>query len=499
MSLHLAESVLARWQRTGAALSVQDYLAPPLPGDRHAALEQFHQVSDSLPCEGNRETLALSVLAESPGWKDLVFHAILLSHLKKHLARGDDLLPLVEPWLAPPLCLPNLCQVRVLARSVLLPVDRFRGPEVNEARQWLARLVALVDRIEGRVPLSEDELEDWDLDACQLLGRALCFWKDPAMVAVVLAGLAGPIRKRQAEAFLALLRRAEWVLGRAGQPAGERRAAVASLLHATVPEGLPGPAWFLHELLDRHADICATLRRPLPPGNSGEWYRQAAGLLPGFPKRSHASLREAWLKDVLLGWVSQPYGRYLASGLFRTWCMVQRSHTGPPEATDSLTDHLVSLFRAAPAQVGGDPGPAIIRILEEELETSGSGRAAALLALGTARMLNGPLPVRLRARLLARVLAEAVPPATDEARHLSAWSRADGELEQAVGAVGAALAPESPVELASLLWEILLSPRARWPGLRMRLQRLLNLAEIRADRPGWSRPAWNLLRVLGNA
>ena len=486
MPAHILEPLVARWDRTGVTVSGWEECEQAAPTDSDRS--RFVWVRDlarRLGVERLEDGVALAVLTAAPGWEDQFFHAVLRQPLLTGLDHEADLVPLVEPW-PKAFDRAGLQQVRTLARLYLLP-------RAAPADQALATLLALFDRVPGEGPGMRGLLDESSPTRRALLARALPFWRTRAMAPALLAKLRAELESGSAGELPATLGFAKDLLRRAGQPPDDLPRGLAAVLwEYEQVKGTPeAPAPLLLQLTELHGAIRQALGLEPVGADPLSWYRDADGLVRAFPKESRRPLKDVWVKDVLLGWVSAPPGSYLTAALYRTWCELRRTPGGP---TGALTEDLGALMRDAPAAVGYKPRTAVELILGEEVGREATPQDAARLCRETVRMSGSPLAEWVKVRLLARILQE--PAAAGDAALLSAWADADGHLEKAVGRLGHALGGGAKPEDIGLLWEVLLSPRSRRPGLRARLLRMVNLGEMRGQAAGWSELVGDVLRAL---
>lgn len=485
MPLIATGRILARWQRAGYAFSPLDYLrALSEHGDRKRFSDLLNlAVGEGLPEDETLAYVGLAAVADVERWRDQAIHFLLLPLLSKRLKSGGaGLLGTVEVWSAPPLNLAlDESHIRTLADQCV--AERELGAPQARALLELFAWVASGHGAQGATSLAQQvNVLMADPDSCVLLREALRFWNTAELVPALLARLVPAAADANCGRFMAQVRCVRRLLDDMGwQPSVvcERLAApFAAMIAATAEPRLSGqegiPATFIHKLVGAHHHEVCGLLGVQSTARVASWYQEVASFLEGqFSDPARAALRRAWVNDVTCAWTGGGFGRFLIAELYRTW---YEAHP----ADCAATEQLVLLVRdarglAMPVQT------AILPLLEHHIAFR---RPTEMVTryLHTLRMLQEPLHPCYAARLLARLLharSSGERVGTQEAALLARWELSPDRLHRAVAKTARVLGSIPDDSMSALLWEILLSPPTRWPSLRARMHRALNLAHLR--------------------
>jgi hypothetical protein len=465
--LAAARQALARWQLAGQAIRPRAYADALRPFGQEQHYRALLEVAAryALPQDATFDAVATAVLAGANHWREQLVLMLFLPWLRDRPGGGASLRDAVADWR------------RELGDAFVFDVRHTRAL----ARMWPRRGDALSAAQAG-------ELFDWygvalpdpagDLD---LWTAGLAFWGEGEMVPALLARVLLQVRAaaaddKGAEAVLIdRLQEVSRIVDRAPDNAALRErlvVAVAAMLGAVPGAGRPLLQTLHARLLLGDAAPLAELRPSgLPPwGALRDWYRHVAVWLETAawlePHRDH--LRRLWVQDVGHAWSRGPAGVFLVVGLYQCWL-------DTPAVAQADTEALVGLLRALRRGPGVDPAALLGPALAHDAAATPDLSRAAQRFLDTRRMLwPAALAGDAGLVLLARVLSA---PAAVGLAALAEYTDPDDTLGSLLGGMArAARAWCNGPNLTALLWEVLLAPRRRRPGLRARLVRMANQA-----------------------
>jgi len=474
----LADAV-GRWHRAGLIFNPLEYAAAVCPSDRYSSLKQLLNPADypRLPQDERLFTAVWLLVAGNQQWPSHLVRLVVLPYLERQLHQGAAVVKAARLFQKPPLGLKlDPIHVRTLA------IRSCRPPPVA-LRAHAKAILSLWAEAKGS-KFACGSLAALGPRQLRVLVDALPLWETPWIAAWLLrshpTNLQRPVR---AEWFVKRLEDAAGVVELGSLFPNQARQRLGHIFGSLLTDSVNSERR-LHRsvafsLLKKYARLCAAMGQSCRR-ESRDWYCRAADLVekPLTSDPAHLPLlRCAWAEDMGSSFGGRPSGSIFIPQLYRLWCGANFPHA----------KNCVKLLNAAESQLGIHPFDHVASDLRQMLMRENPLRAASCL-LHTLPIMPAPAEGQYRRLLLGQIstsLVNRAVPATDHLSSLAKWVRSPSYLDQIVGRLSKTLSPllQPPRAFRDeavwpLLWEVLLSPRQRWPSLRPRLLRIYSTLQL---------------------